>query len=323
MKLSFIIPIYNAESWIEDCIVSILNQKLNDIEIILVDDGSTDNSKVVCKQYTAINENIRYLYQNNKKQGAARNYGLKEATGEYILFVDADDKVLSANYDEIYKFAKNNAIEVLGLSQGKVLLNDMTTQIIENLSLQCPEREVFSGKEYVNKYGYNVQPMPWMYLYEKNYLIENNIWFLENVFHEDCDFCLKTIVLSKRLSLISSKHYCQRLSENSTMRSKNKKKCLDLIEVSDAIRSFVDNLKTWSAKEKRNLYHYSSWLAFASIKSCVLQGYYLHEIPEVFNQNKILICLSYDYRYLLLKFLLKAKIFYPIEVLLKIGSKRL
>ena len=90
-KFSVIVPVYNAEKYLARCVESILEQSYADFEIILVDDGSSDGSAIVCQQFTTKDSRIRYVWQKNQGAGAARRAGVIEARGEYIFFVDSDD----------------------------------------------------------------------------------------------------------------------------------------------------------------------------------------------------------------------------------------
>ena len=102
-KISVVIPIYNAEGCLEKAINSVINQSYKNIEIILVDDGSTDNSGDMCDYFSKINNNIKVIHQNNKGLSAARNAGVKASTGKYIGFVDADDWIAEDMYEILYK----------------------------------------------------------------------------------------------------------------------------------------------------------------------------------------------------------------------------
>ncbi len=106
-KISIIIPIYNSEAYLHQCIESIIKQTYTDLEIILVNDGSTDNSAVICDYYAKKDPRIKVIHQKNQRIGAARNKGLEEATGEWVTFLDSDD------YMELdaYKFALNIALK--------------------------------------------------------------------------------------------------------------------------------------------------------------------------------------------------------------------
>ena len=102
--ISFIIPVYNTEKYLEECINSILDQINDKCEIILIDDGSTDNSGLICDSYAAINHEIKVVHQENRGLAAARNIGLDHANGEYIAFVDSDDYLDSSCVTKILKW---------------------------------------------------------------------------------------------------------------------------------------------------------------------------------------------------------------------------
>ena len=102
MKISIIVPVYNVEKYLDRCIKSILNQTYEDLEIILVDDGSTDKSRMICNFYKQKDTRIKVIYQSNKGVSAARNAGIKEATGQYIGFVDSDDYIEPDMFDTLY-----------------------------------------------------------------------------------------------------------------------------------------------------------------------------------------------------------------------------
>ena len=106
-KVSIIVPVYNVEKYLKRCIDSLINQTLKDIEIIVVDDGSTDNSGQIIKKYQEKNSNIKYYKKENGGLSDARNYGMKYAQSEYIAFLDSDDFVDKTMYEKMY----NKAIE--------------------------------------------------------------------------------------------------------------------------------------------------------------------------------------------------------------------
>lgn len=104
-KVSIIVPIYNVEKYLDRCIQSLVNQTLNDIEIILVDDGSPDNCPSMCDEYAQKDNRIKVIHKQNAGLGYARNSGLEIAIGEYIAFVDSDDYVDTSMYETLYKKA--------------------------------------------------------------------------------------------------------------------------------------------------------------------------------------------------------------------------
>lgn len=112
-RYSIIVPVYNAEQTIERCINSVLSAKVENYELILVDDGSTDNSSHICKEYAAENSIIRYVHKTNEGVSSARNDGLRLATGEWILFLDSDDYFLSQWQETCDRFTQNAQVDMV------------------------------------------------------------------------------------------------------------------------------------------------------------------------------------------------------------------
>ena len=147
LKVSIIIPVYNAEIFLEKCVSSLTNQTLRDVEIILVDDGSTDNCPAMCDASASLDDRIKIIHQKNSGSGYARNAGLEIATGEYIAFVDADDYVEPEMFEVMYDMAKKNHADFVRVdnyketAEGKIL----------NLNYRSPLREGNYNKEQLRK----------------------------------------------------------------------------------------------------------------------------------------------------------------------------
>lgn len=183
VKISIIIPVYNSEQYLEETITSVINQTCKDIEIICVNDGSTDSSAQILDALSKKYDCIRVLNQKNQGSGKARNYGMDEAKGEYIGFLDADDIFIDEkSLDLLYYVAdKNNADMVCGnlkkLTHDRVLLDNPN----------CPERNYYCFDEFCtiepNEYG-----VPWAFyknIYKKSFLDENNIRFKDLIRGQD------------------------------------------------------------------------------------------------------------------------------------------
>ena len=108
IAVSVIVPVYNVEKYLSRCIDSILNQTLKNIEIILIDDGSIDESLSICREYEQHNDNIMVFHQENMGLTAVRRKGLSLAKGEYTIFVDSDDYILENTCEEMYTYCKEN-----------------------------------------------------------------------------------------------------------------------------------------------------------------------------------------------------------------------
>lgn len=133
VKVSVVVPVYNVEKYIERCIVSVESQGFTDWELLLIDDGSTDASGRICREYVHKDEKIKYFFQRNQGQGIARNNGVQKANGKYILFLDADDWIADDALDRLYHMAEMEKLEVLFFDQ-MVAENDASGKVHERLA---------------------------------------------------------------------------------------------------------------------------------------------------------------------------------------------
>ena len=132
-KVSIIVPVYNTEKYLAKCLDSLVNQTLKDIEIIIVNDGSPDNSKKIALNYQKdYPDKIKYYEQANGGQGAARNYGLTKATGEYVGYVDSDDYVNLNMFEKMYDKAKKEAADIVMCSH-TVIYEESHNELVEKL----------------------------------------------------------------------------------------------------------------------------------------------------------------------------------------------
>ena len=197
-KISVIIPIYNSEKYIDRCLKSILNQDFKDIEIICIDDCSTDNSINILKEYQRLyNEIIILKNKKNCGAGESRNAGLKKASGEYIHFVDADDSLTQNAYKKIYDIAHRKDIDVL---RTKSYLYDINSgKIYTDMynSLMKIPKKFFNKKitflEYPQLFFYGIQVAPWAGIFKRKFLIDNNIQFNSLVCVNDRSFFAEAI----------------------------------------------------------------------------------------------------------------------------------
>ena len=226
LKVSIITPVYNAEAYLQQCLDSVLNQTLHDMEFLCVNDGSTDRSGEILLEYQAKDHRIKVLTQVNSGQGAARNRGLDVAKGEYIYFMDADDEL--ADRDALFKLAQEMKRENLN-----VLFFDAQTVVddgIDNTSV-CAEdyirkknystvrcgHELFS--EFLKNREYTVSPC--LAIYRRAFLEENNIRFpSERIFYEDNIFMTRVLLTAKRVSHRPWQLYIRKVHANSTITSK-------------------------------------------------------------------------------------------------------
>lgn len=227
-KVSIIVPVYNVEEYLERCINSILKQTLKDIEIILVNDGSTDRSREICKEYLKKDKRIMLINKKNGGLSSARNEGIKKASGEYIAFVDSDD-IICENMMEILYYACIEMNCTIAQCQYKRFNEDEevnTEKFVVN-----PDIEIISNINVLkNLYNENYinTIVAWNKLYKKE--IFKDIRYPEGKLHEDEYLTYKILYNSNKIAIINEQLYFYRSNPTSITKSKYKIERLDSIE---------------------------------------------------------------------------------------------
>lgn len=197
--ISIIVPVYNVEKYLEKCILSILNQTYSHLQIILVNDGSVDNSVAICEKYTAMDNRIVLVSQENKGQAAARNRGLMFANGEYVSFIDSDDYIDADFYETCLREMLENDMLVFGYKKvdanGKVLHQ---RQLKKSLSATM------------------VLVSACTKFFKRDVLINSHIIFPENMIFEDVVFAFKCWMSLARIKVIDYVGYNYLYNPNST-----------------------------------------------------------------------------------------------------------
>jgi glycosyltransferase involved in cell wall biosynthesis len=220
-RVTVVIPVYNTEKYLGRCLNSVLNQNLKEIEIICIDDGSTDNSLRILKEFKKKDKRIVLISKKNEGQAIARNIGIKKAQGEYIGFVDSDDWIDLNYFEEMYKSSIKNNAEMAMASMNYL----KTNQRYYNFS----KEEVFSSiKEKVKKSEIERWGSVCVGLFKKAMLIKNEILFEEGVYYEDVFFVLKCVYSCNRLVTVPKTTYFYANNPTSTINTLNEKKIWDL-----------------------------------------------------------------------------------------------
>ncbi len=238
VKVSIIVPVYNCEKVIERTIRSLQDQSLREIEIILINDGSKDNSLSICREIAKEDSRIIVINQENKGVSAARNTGIRFASGEYIGFVDADDWVSHEMYRNMYNRMKNDQSDVCICNY----IEECTySSNLENLEIEekvLREKEkiiekiilnLISGKDYNNRYN-TIMGSVWRLLIKRDFLIGYDITFKIGIpLMEDTIFSLEVFSRSKVVSIDKGNYYHYVNTPNSAIRVYRKNK-IDLLK---------------------------------------------------------------------------------------------
>lgn len=242
--ISVIIPVYNVEEYLRECVDSVLKQTYQAFEIILVDDGSTDTSGDICDAYAKKDKRIQVIHQKNQGQAVARNTGFAVAKGKYIYFIDSDDWIVPETLEKLMKKAEQEKAEVVFFDA-----NSFTEQS-EKFHV---EQRYLRKHEYSTDLGYNVLErlqkneeyhcsVP-LLLLERAFLVENNVCFYPGVFYEDMLYTYEIFCKSKCVAYIGEAFYQRRYRSNSTMTSrKNQKHYISAKKVYEKVREVSEEL---------------------------------------------------------------------------------
>lgn len=269
-KVSVIIPVYNVENYLRKCLDSLVNQTLKDIEIIVVNDGTTDNSQEIINEYVKkYPKKVVSIIQENGGQGAARNTCLLHAKGEYIGYVDSDDYVEENMYEELYKKAKEEDSDIV------ICGNNVVKENYELFSKEDVDKEFLLGKMAV-----------WNKIYKKNIIVDNKIQFRSKVWYEDLDFTMKVYFSSKKISYVDKPLYNYLLREGSTMNNNNIKRNLELIEAFDSLIDYCKDKKIYNkAKDEIEFLCIYHMYIFATTRVLNTNNKYKDKI-EIINKFK-------------------------------------
>ena len=231
-KISIIIPVYNTEKYLHECLDSVVNQTLKDIEIICIDDGSTDNSYQILQEYADKDSRFVILQQENKGAGRARNSGLKNATGEFVAFLDSDDYYLNTDVlESLYENAKKNDVLICGGGFAELR----------------PDGTIFSQWKNTKEYGYYFESDKLIeyqdyqfdfgftrFIYKRTFLLENNIFFSQRKYFEDPTFFVKAMTLAKDFFAIKKIVYWYRIGY--------KKNTWNINKITDLLDGILENM---------------------------------------------------------------------------------
>lgn len=229
MKVSIIVPLHNSRKYISECMDSIINQTLDDIEIICIDSGSDETSKII-QSYACKDKRIKYIYDSNSSYGYKINKGIVLAKGKYIAIVESDDYIRNDMMQILYELAENNNVDFVKSDFKKCI--DLNNERIEFGIEQLPNLELYNRviniqeepviKEYI---GYNI----WVGLYLKEFLVSNSIFLNESegASYQDTGFSVLITLIAQRVYFSNHQLYRYRIDNNdSSVKSQLKYKCI-------------------------------------------------------------------------------------------------
>jgi glycosyltransferase involved in cell wall biosynthesis len=243
-KISIIIPVYNSESYIEKCLSSLIDQTFSDFEIICIDDGSIDNSRDIIDNFMELDKRIKVICQSNLYAGVARNNGLKYASGEYVIFLDADDFFDKNMLSTVVSKADSEESDIVIFSAR--YYDNQTGKISEPDWLikkaLVPKKTPFSYED-VKDYIFNLTtPVPWNKLYRRSFIDESKLQFQATKRSNDEYFVNISLVLARKISVINERFVYYRVNNATSLQSFSQDDRVDEYDFYTALKTIKNEL---------------------------------------------------------------------------------
>lgn len=295
IKLSLIIPVYNVEKYLERCLESCVRQDLplDEYEIIIINDGTKDNSLSIAERFKTEYNNITIYSQENKGLSAARNKGLSLAKGEYVWFIDSDDWIEENCIAEVVNHCYTKELDILLIC---------SADYIENLpvrSFNNTDFGILPGKEIMKSLDFQIC-VPF-HIFKRDFLVSNSLVFFKGIFHEDSEFTPRAYYLAERVSSLNKVLYFVCQNPNSITRTVNPKKAFDLIQVALSLSEF-------SNKVLPNYKYIFDYLVSLNVNSSLNNSYFINKMD-----NRRLNRTIYENKHLFKHLINSNKIKYKIE----------
>ncbi|MDR1592382.1 MAG: glycosyltransferase [Prevotellaceae bacterium] len=234
-RFSIIIPVYNVEKYLRECLESVVNQIFADFEVICVNDGSTDNSLSVLEEFAAKDDRLHIITQQNAGLSAARNTGIRAAQGDYLFFLDSDDWI---EFDALKIMEHNLSAEDMLCFNGKRKLADGKTETPDE-GITEPQ---LSGWTYYNKYAMIPRKFDFvcsvLRLYKRSFLLDNRLFFKDGIYHEDNLFTPMVCYYARSVKVIPDSLYIYRIREGSISNTASRKHISDLVTINNELADF-------------------------------------------------------------------------------------
>ena len=282
IKVSIIVPVYNVEQYLKQCLDSIINQTLEEIEIICVDDGSTDNSGKICDEYSLKDKRINVIHKENTGYGKAMNIGFDNAKGKYIGIVEPDDYVLSNMYEILYNKAIETDVDFIKADFYRFVFNDFFYNKIDKSDRYY--NEVINPQENLKVFDFTMNT--WSGIYKKDFIEKYHIRHNETpgASFQDNGFWFQTLCRATKVYFINTPFYMNR-RDNPNSSVNNKEKIFCMKQEYDYIKLFLD--KNPDLKKKYlGIFHYKR---FCNYETVFLK-------TTLFLKKKFLKVFSKDYR---------------------------
>lgn len=234
VDISIIVPIYNASKYLKKCLDSLVNQTKKELEFILINDGSTDDSESIIKSYE--DDRIKYFKRSNHGIGKTRNFGINKSTGKYIMFLDSDDYLKTDACEVLYKRIEKEKLDLVVCDFYRVNSNVLEEKIndFKNTSLKDNPKLLL-----------DINLAPWNKIYRSDLIKDNKIKFVEDLKYEDAPFVALALLKSKKIGKVNKPLVYYRVHERSETTVRDER-IFDIIKIVDIIRDYFKDYD-WSS----------------------------------------------------------------------------
>ena len=225
VKVSVIVPFYNEEKYLSDCLESLRDQTMKELQIICVNDGSQDNSRGVVEEFSKCDERIEIIDKENGGLSSARNAGISRSKGKYLMFLDSDDYLDLDAIRYLYTVAEQDDTDIVDFDAVTFFETKKDEENNKNYSTfyerKCENNEVMLGEEYFVECIQNndFKPTAGLHFMKTSFIKDNGITFYDGILHEDNLFTLQSLLMAARVKYLNKKYYYRRIHENSIMTS--------------------------------------------------------------------------------------------------------
>lgn len=268
---SVIIPVYNVAPYLRQCLNSVLFQDFQDLEIICIDDGSTDQSYKILKSYQQKHKKIQIIHQENQGVSVARNIGLKKASGEFIYFLDSDDYIAQNTLTKVYALLKSHNLDMLHITAQQIdeRGNEIPTAAAFKMPFIPPDKKnkILAAKD-TYSFVFQMSVNPGLSFFKRSFLNKNKIIFPKGIRFEDNPFFFKAVLCASRLMLVDEPLYFYRSSPLSVTNAKDERQ-FDLIKAYQCVYTFLKEKKlctllSYSFLERQMTRLFDTWLTIRS-----------------------------------------------------------
>lgn len=280
ITITAVVPVYNVEEYLEECLESICNQTKPFDEVILINDGSTDNSKFICERFCKKYGNIFLINQENAGLSEARNAGIKAASSQYIVFIDSDDCIKNYTVEKLIKELENKEYDAVFFSASVLCDSGVSgsSSYYVREDVLC-DRDMKGVDFFEKSFPSNYIVSACLAIYRNSFLGNNKIFFEKAIFYEDNDFHFRICMYAQKVKCIKDAFYIRRYRAGSiTSGTTSLKKCRDFIKVNQLLWKVLEWAKI-SDKQKIcfvSYYLLNTW-------NTISESLYLQDVQEQWN----------------------------------------